>query len=63
MVLLTDVGKPIQILCPMCGRGYKPYMFNECPHCGYEVPEQYKIPRKEPRTAPRKKTKRMKRGK
>ncbi len=37
---MTD--KIIQILCPLCKRGYKPYVFEYCPHCGHPVQEEYK---------------------
>ena len=48
--------KPVQILCPGCKRGYKPYVFTVCPHCGHKVEKQYTPRREKKRTGVRKKS-------
>ena len=63
MMIHMGTEKPMQILCPGCGVGLKPYVFTHCPRCGAELPKQYQPAKEKTRTQGRKKTKRMKRGK
>ncbi len=63
MLVYMAAGKPVQILCPGCRTGLKPYVFTHCPRCGAEIPAEYQPAKEKPRTAPRRKKKRFKRGK